>query len=148
MITALLAQLVPDAEQLLSNAPVSTETVPFERMALVTFAVDAGIVIIVFGMLLCIYRLIRGPHLADRSIAADTFAIHLIGLVILYTIRTGATNFIDGILVLSLLSFAGTVAVAQYIARPRLLRRRGGQVGDGPVDAPPHPDDTHLEPEG
>jgi len=147
MIAAVLANIMPDAEELLSTTPVSAETVPFERLALVTYAVDIGIVVIAIGMLLCIYRLIRGPHLADRSIAAETFAIHLIGLVILYTIRTGATSFVDSILVLSLLSFAGTVAVAQYIARPLLLRQRESRQASQNIDAPPSPEDSHLEPE-
>ena len=145
-MNALLTQLAA------ATAPGSGETVPFERLGLVTLAVDLGIIVIVVGMLMCIYRLIKGPHLADRAIAADTFAIHLIGLVILYTIRTGATDFIDGILVLSLLSFAGAVAVAQYIARPLLVRRQRDEAdnapGGQPTDAPPHPEDTHLEPEG
>jgi len=88
--------------------------------SLVIWVVNLGILAIVLGMFLCIYRLLLGPHLADRALAVDMLAIQLIGLVILATMRLGTLVYIDGILVLSLLSFAGTVAMAQYIGRPHL----------------------------
>ena len=85
---------------------------------LVVWTAEIGVVLIVAGMLGGIYRLLRGPHLADRALAVDTIAVQLIGLVILLSIRLGTLVYFDGILVLSLLSFAGTVAIAQYIGRP------------------------------
>lgn len=91
---------------------------------MVEWTTDVGIVAIVAGMGLCIVRLVRGPHLADRALAVDTIAVHLIGLVILLTLRLDSLVLFDGVLVLSLLGFAGTVAVAQYILRPHLRRRR------------------------
>ena len=87
---------------------------------ILNFAIDLSIIIIAIGMLLCVIRLLRSPHLADRALAADTLGVELIGLVILLGMRFMTGAFIDGILVLSLLSFAGTVAMAQYIARPHL----------------------------
>jgi multisubunit Na+/H+ antiporter MnhF subunit len=81
-----------------------------------------AIVVIVAGMFMCLYRLLRGPHLADRALAVDVISIQLIGLVILLTIRYGTVWFTDGVMVLSLIGFAGTVAMAQYIARPHVRR--------------------------
>ena len=92
--------------------------------ALVMGTVDVGIVVLVLAMGLCMVRLIKGPHLADRALAVDTFSLVLIGLVVLLTIRLKTLMFFDGILVLALLSFAGTVAMAQYIARPHLQNRQ------------------------
>jgi hypothetical protein len=66
--------------------------------------------------------------LLDRALALDTIAIHLIGLVILLTIRFGSLVFFDGALILSLLGFAGTIAVAQYIGRMHLRRRTGRNI--------------------
>jgi len=86
--------------------------------------VDVAIGVIVLAMLLCVYRLVRGPHLADRALAVDTFGVELIGLILLLTMRWQTGWFIDGIMVLSLMGFAGTVAMAQYIARPHLRRRQ------------------------
>ena len=90
---------------------------------LVQWTVQFAIVAIVAGMMICIFRLLRGPHLVDRALAVDIIAIQLVGLVILLTLSMGSLVLIDGILVLSLLSFAGTVAMAQFIARPHLKRQ-------------------------
>ena len=91
---------------------------------LVYWTAEAGILLIVAGMLGGIYRLLRGPHLSDRALAVDTIAIQLIGLVILLTFRLGTLVYFDGIMVLSLLGFAGTVAMAQYIGRPHMSKGR------------------------
>ncbi len=85
-------------------------------------AVDVGIVVIAVSMLLCVVRLVRGPHLADRALAVDTLGIMLIGLVILLSLRVHTLMYFDSVLVLALLAFVGTVAMAQYIARPHLKR--------------------------
>jgi multicomponent K+:H+ antiporter subunit F len=87
---------------------------------LVDHVVDLGLLTVTAGIVLCLIRLVRGPHLADRAIALDTIAIHIIGLIILLTIRLNSLVLFDGALVMSLVGFAGTVAVAQYITRRRL----------------------------
>ncbi len=101
---------------------------------LVGWTVDLGLVLIAVGIILCIYRLLRGPHLADRALAVDTIGVHLIGLVLLLSMRLDSLLLMDGALILSLLSFAGTVAVAVYIARPHVVRRRTSQAAADPDD--------------
>jgi len=91
--------------------------------SLLTWTIQFAIVVVVGGMFICIFRLLRGPHLADRALAVDVVAIQLIGLVILLTMNLGSLVMFDGILVLSLLGFAGTVAMAQYIGRPHLKKQ-------------------------
>jgi len=83
----------------------------------IPWTVDLGIATLCAGMLVCLWRLMRGPHLADRAVALDTLGVQLIGLVLLFSIRFATILFLDGVLVLSLLGFAGTVAIGQYIAR-------------------------------
>ena len=111
------------AAALLASAtihPADAPPIPWHE-TLVVATVEFGIWTLVAGMLICIHRLLRGPHLADRAVAIDTMAVQLIGLVLLISIRLGTLVFFDGILVMSLLGFAGTVAIAQYIARPHTL---------------------------
>jgi multicomponent K+:H+ antiporter subunit F len=96
---------------------------------LVQWAISIGLVSIMVGIFFCLDRVVRGPHLADRAIALDTIAIHMIGLVALFTIQLDSLVLFDGALVLSLLGFAGTVAVAQYLVRPHLRRRHRLRTG-------------------
>ena len=92
--------------------------------ALVAYTVDFGIVVVFAGMVICLLRILRGPHLADRALAADALMTHLVALVLLFTIRAQTLLLFDGVLVLSLLGFVTTVAAAQYIARPHVRRLR------------------------
>ena len=87
---------------------------------LVQWAATVGFVVLGVGIACCLLRVARGPSLADRAVAADAIGVQLIGLVVLLTLRTGSMQFVDGILILSLLSFAGAVAMAQFIARPHM----------------------------
>jgi multicomponent K+:H+ antiporter subunit F len=103
------------------------------HQVMVEHTVDVGIFAIAAGVVLCTVRLFRGPHLADRAIALDTIAIHLVGFVILLTLRIDSLALFDGALVLSLVGFTGTVAVAQYIIRPH--RRRDGTRAAAQHDA-------------
>lgn len=81
---------------------------------------SVGVVVMSIGLGLCLWRIIRGPHFADRAVGADAIGVQLIGLVAVLVIRSESLVFVDGILVLSLLSFAGTVAAAQFLARPHV----------------------------
>ena len=45
----------------------------------VSAVVDVGVAALAVGMGLLLYRMVRGPHLADRAIAADVFAFLVVG---------------------------------------------------------------------
>jgi len=79
--------------------------------------IGCGLLVLALAMLACVWRAVRGPTLADRALAVDTTSVLLIGLSLLLGMRTQTAMYLDGALVLSLLSFAGTVALGQYLAR-------------------------------
>ena len=107
-------------------------TVPWHA-SLVDRTVEVGILVVALGVLACTVRVFRGPHMTDRAIALDTLAVHVVAFVILLTLRIDSLVLFDGALVLSLVGFAGTVAVSQYIMRPHRRRTRPGVPG--PQDA-------------
>ena len=74
-----------------------------------------GVAVLSLGMLLCVWRMMRGPHLADRVLAGDTLAFHVVGLVIVLGMWLRTTVFFDAALVVAIIGFASTVAFAQYI---------------------------------
>ena len=74
-----------------------------------------GVAVLSLGMLLCVWRMLRGPHLADRVLAGDTLAFHVVGLVIVLGMWLRTTVFFDAALVVAIIGFASTVAFAQYI---------------------------------
>ena len=94
---------------------------------IVGYSIDLGMIVVVAGMVLCVARLLRGPHLADRALAADTLMTHLMVLVILFMMSADSVLLFDSVLVLALLGFVTSVAFAQYIMRPHLRRLKEDQ---------------------
>ena len=74
-----------------------------------------GIGVLVLGIMLCLYRMIKGPHLADRVLAGDTVAMLVAGLVVVLAIKYDSALFFDAALVVAILGFVSTLAFAQYI---------------------------------
>ena len=65
------------------------------------------------------YRLFKGPTLPDRVAALDLMAVILMCLIGAYAVKTGKGWFLDGVLVLGLLGFLGTVAFSRYMEKEK-----------------------------
>lgn len=75
-----------------------------------------------FGMLSLGYfcalcRLVKGPTLPDRIVALDLMAALTLGLCAGYTLLTGDPVFLDVAVVIALVTFLGTVALAIYLEK-------------------------------
>ena len=69
------------------------------------------------ALLLNLYRLLRGPGLADRILALDTLYINSMALLILVGIRFDTAVFFEAALVIAALGFVGTVALSKFVVR-------------------------------
>lgn len=74
-----------------------------------------GLVVLVVGVCLCLYRVVRGPHLSDRVLAADALGLQVVGIVLVLAIETRIDAFFDTALTVAIIGFASTVAFGQYI---------------------------------
>lgn len=83
--------------------------------------VNGALLVVACSLLLCLYRIMFGPTVPDRVVAFDTFAVNLAVVVVLLVIRNGLTELIDVVLVLAILGFLGTMAVAKYIKQGDIL---------------------------
>jgi multicomponent Na+:H+ antiporter subunit F len=66
---------------------------------------------------LCAIRVARGPSLADRVLALDMLLIVGVVGVAVEAARTHSGIYLDVLLVVALIAFIGTTAVARYIER-------------------------------
>ena len=78
---------------------------------LLPFAIGA----FTLALLLNLYRLLRGPGLADRILALDTLYINSLALLILLGIRFGTAVFFEAALVIAALGFVGTVVLSKFV---------------------------------
>jgi multisubunit Na+/H+ antiporter MnhF subunit len=66
-----------------------------------------------------VWRLLRGPSIPDRGAAFDLIMIHLVGLIALFVVAAGQLVLLDTVIVVALLGFLGTVALARFIEEGR-----------------------------
>jgi len=62
-------------------------------------------------------RLFRGPTAADRILAIDLLAVIAAAAILLHSIRNSSPVFVDVVVVLGVIVFFGTVALARTLAR-------------------------------
>jgi multicomponent K+:H+ antiporter subunit F len=73
--------------------------------------------LIVLSMLMVLVRLLRGPALSDRIMALDTLYVNALGLIVLLGIAQSDEVHFEAALLIALLGFAGTVALAKFVLR-------------------------------
>ncbi|WP_296493865.1 K+/H+ antiporter subunit F [Rhodoferax sp.] len=76
-------------------------------------------VAIAFG--LSFYRLIKGPSVPDRILALDTLYINAIALLILLGIHLRSPLYFEAALLIALMGFVGTVALAKFLLRGDII---------------------------
>jgi multisubunit Na+/H+ antiporter MnhF subunit len=67
------------------------------------------------------YRVIKGPHVLDRVMCIDAITLVVICLIAVWKIAIGTTYFFDAVLVLTIVGFVTTVALAKYLENGDLV---------------------------
>lgn len=84
-------------------------------------AIYIALVLLSLALLLCVYRLLKGPSLPDRILALDTLYINTIALIVLIGILQRSLIFFEVAMLIAVMGFVGTVAVAKYILRGDII---------------------------
>ena len=84
-----------------------------------TFAV----LVLAVCIIMAAYRVIAGPSQPDRVIGLDTIGINTVGLILVLGMKSGSRAYVDAALVIALLAFLGTVALAKYLAGGTVIDR-------------------------
>lgn len=94
-----------------------------------SLATDVAFWLVIAGAGLSFVRLSRGPSLPDRVVALDMITIVIVAFCGLYAVLSGDTAFLDVAIVLALIGFLATVALARFAER-REARARDGDEGE------------------
>jgi multicomponent K+:H+ antiporter subunit F len=73
------------------------------------------------GMACASFRILRGPRAQDRVVGLDTLYVN--GMLMLLTVgmRSGSTLYFEAALIIALLGFVGTVALAKFLLRGEVI---------------------------
>jgi multicomponent K+:H+ antiporter subunit F len=81
----------------------------------------AALAMLGLALLLNAWRLFRGPDATDRILALDTFYINAAAVIILYGIHTGRPELFEAALLIALLGFVSTMALAKFLLRGDII---------------------------
>jgi multicomponent Na+:H+ antiporter subunit F len=88
---------------------------------LLDLTVTAGLVIVAGVTLLAGYRVIVGPTTPDRVVGLDTIGTNVVAIAVLSAIGTDRGLFVDVALVLAIIGFISTIAVARYVTEGDII---------------------------
>jgi multicomponent K+:H+ antiporter subunit F len=86
-----------------------------------TGAIGLAQVVLAMAMVCATIRLVRGPRAQDRILGLDTLYINAMLLLLTFGIRTGSTLYFELALVIALLGFITTVALAKFLLRGEVI---------------------------
>jgi multicomponent K+:H+ antiporter subunit F len=86
-------------------------------LPVLAFALDLTMGAVALAMLPSSWRLIVGPHVTDRILAIDTLYLNAVALMVLLGLRSGTPLLFEAALLVALLGFVSTVALARYLTR-------------------------------
>ncbi|MFA7094909.1 MAG: K+/H+ antiporter subunit F [Gammaproteobacteria bacterium] len=88
---------------------------------LLELAIGFLLVCVVLSMLFCTVRLLIGPSAQDRVLALDTLWMCCMLLALALGIRFGSDIYFDAALIIALLSFVSTIALAKFLMRGEII---------------------------
>ena len=73
------------------------------------------------AMGMAVVRMIRGPRAQDRVLALDALYLNCMLLLVTLGIRTGSVFFFEASLIIAMLGFVATVALAKFLMRGEVI---------------------------
>lgn len=78
------------------------------------FAINGAQILVILSIMIGFVRLARGPSLPDRIIALDMMTVSIATFCAIFAISRNDSMFLDIVVVLGLVGFLATVAMARF----------------------------------
>jgi multicomponent K+:H+ antiporter subunit F len=89
--------------------------------SLLTWSLLAAQILLGLAMACAAFRMLRGPRAQDRVVGFDTLYVNAMLLLLTFGIRSGTSLYFEAALVIALLGFVGTVALAKFLLRGEVI---------------------------
>ena len=78
-------------------------------------------ILLVLAMGCAVIRILRGPRAQDRVVGLDTLYVNATMLLLIFGIRTTSTLYFEAALIIALLGFVSTAALAKFLMRGEVI---------------------------
>ncbi len=89
--------------------------------AILFWGLSAALAMLALAMLFAAWRIIVGPRAQDRVLGLDTLYLNGMLLILVFGLRSGSETYFEAALVIGLLGFAATVALAKFLMRGEVI---------------------------
>lgn len=80
-------------------------------------AIQTAMALLLISMVLVLWRLSKGPRAADRVISMDLLSVLIVAFLVVISLHTRQTSYLDVAIAYACIAFLGTIALARFIQR-------------------------------
>lgn len=88
---------------------------------IIAWSVTAAQVLLGLAMACSTFRVLWGPRAQDRVLGFDSLYLNAMLLLIVFAIGSGSTLYFEAALIVALLGFVSTVALAKFLLRGEVI---------------------------
>lgn len=88
---------------------------------LLVWSIFLAQILLVIAMACAACRLLWGPRAQDRGLGLDTLYVNATMLLLTFGIRAGSTLYFEAALIIALLGFVATAALAKFLMRGEVI---------------------------
>ena len=81
----------------------------------------AALVLLALALVCTVFRIVRGPRAQDRVLGMDALYLNGMLIALVYGVRTGSDLYFEAALIIGMLGFAATVALAKFLMRGEVI---------------------------
>ncbi len=90
-------------------------------IAILAWSIALAQIFLVIAMACATICLLRGPRAQDRILGLDTLYVNTMLLMLTFGIRSGSILYFEVALIIALLGFVGTMALAKFLMRGEVI---------------------------
>lgn len=90
-------------------------------MAVLSWSLIISQIFVSFALICALFRMLRGPRAQDRVLGLDASYLNGMLLLLLFGIRSGETVYFEAALIIAVLGFIGTAALAKFLMRGEVI---------------------------
>lgn len=88
---------------------------------ILVWSIAVAQVLLGLAMVCAVFRMLRGPRAQDRIVALDCLYVNVMLMLLTFGIRSGSPLYYEASLVIALLGFVSTVALAKFLLRGEVI---------------------------
>ena len=88
---------------------------------ILAFALTLGQLMLGLSLVCAAYRLMMGPRAQDRVLGLDSLYVNAMLMLLVFGIKTGKTVYFEASLIIAILGFSATTALAKFLMRGEVI---------------------------